>query len=171
MNHFRKGVLGLPLYNPDTKKWGQAHTQGAYVFAMWFYKNQKSKIVDFEIIGDNEDFRIHLNEELLMAEGPELLKQLLIVIQTYKSSGAVDRAAKFYAEYSEVSDFFLQIRQIVINQKKPRRLLLNNNLVRQNAARIEPVTYPETFEGIILSFADRYQFNKRLYNQVTGVWN
>lgn len=53
MSQFRKGTLGLDLYNPETKKWGQAHTQGAFVFAMWIYKNQKSKIVDFEIVGDN----------------------------------------------------------------------------------------------------------------------
>lgn len=26
MSQLRKGVLGLTLYNPETKKWGQAHT-------------------------------------------------------------------------------------------------------------------------------------------------
>ena len=39
MNQLRKGVLGLNLYNIETKKWGQAHTQGAYVLSMWIYKN------------------------------------------------------------------------------------------------------------------------------------
>lgn len=74
MNQFRKGLLGLTLYNAETKKWGQAHTQGAYVLSMWIYKNQKSKIVDFEIIGDNEDFLIHLDEKLLVEEGKGLIK-------------------------------------------------------------------------------------------------
>lgn len=32
MNQLRKGILGLSLYNAESKKWGQAHTQGAYVF-------------------------------------------------------------------------------------------------------------------------------------------
>jgi len=40
MNQLRKGVIGLPLYNPETKKWGQAHTQGAWVITQWIYKNQ-----------------------------------------------------------------------------------------------------------------------------------
>lgn len=62
MNHFRKGILGLTLYNPESKKWGQAHTQGAFVFAMWVYKNQKSKVVDFELLDNNTDFRINLSE-------------------------------------------------------------------------------------------------------------
>lgn len=33
MSQFRKGIIGLPLYNPEAKRWGQAHTQGAFVFA------------------------------------------------------------------------------------------------------------------------------------------
>jgi len=74
MNQMRKGVIGLTLYNPQTKKWGQAHTQGAFVLAMWLYKRQKSDILKFEIIGDNEDFRIHLNQENLVKEGKELIK-------------------------------------------------------------------------------------------------
>jgi len=80
MNQFRKGLLGLTLYNPAAKKWGQAHTQGAFVFAMWLYKNQKSKIVEFEIVGDNEDFLIHLNQDNLVKEGKELIRQLLVVL-------------------------------------------------------------------------------------------
>jgi len=171
MNHLRKGVIGLPLYNPEAKKWGQAHTQGAFVFAMWLYKNQKSKIVDFEIIGEEEDFRIHLDKQLLMAEGRELIKELLIVLQTYKSSGANERGLKFYTEYSEVSDFFLKIRKIAIAQKKPRGYCLQDNLVRYTDSCIEPVHYPENFQGIILSYADRYQFNKKLYKEVLGVWD
>lgn len=38
MNQFRKGILGLQLFNAETKKWGQAHTQGAYVFAQYLYQ-------------------------------------------------------------------------------------------------------------------------------------
>lgn len=170
MSQFRKGILGLTLYNAETKKWGQAHTQGAFVFAMWIYKNQKSKIVDFEIIGD-DDFVIHLDEKLLATEGRELIKSLLMVLQTYKSSGCIERGAKFYNEYSEVSEFFLKVREIVQRKKKPRRLDGNNNLFRYSESSIEPLCYPETFEGVIHSYADRFQFNRALYDQVLGVWN
>ncbi len=37
MNQLRKGVLGLQLYNPETKKWGQAHTNGAWVITQFIY--------------------------------------------------------------------------------------------------------------------------------------
>lgn len=65
---------------------------------MWIYKNQKSKILDFEITG--EEFFIHLDEANLMNEGRELIRQLLMVLQTYKSSGCDSRGKKFYNDYS-----------------------------------------------------------------------
>lgn len=64
----------------------------------------------------------------------------------------------------------LKIREIVKKNKKPRRVVLNNNLVRYNESCVEPVCYPETFEGLIASFVDRYPFSKQLYKQVMTVW-
>jgi len=43
--------------------------------------------------------------------------------------------------------------------------------MRYSASSIEPVCYPEEFEGIILSFADRHVFTRDLYEQVKGVWD
>jgi len=79
MNQLRKGIIGLPLYNPEAKRWGQAHTQGAFVITMFIWKNQKSKIIDFEMLGDN-DFRIHLDKENLYTEGQELISKLLLTL-------------------------------------------------------------------------------------------
>lgn len=171
MCQFRKGIIGLPLYNPEAKRWGQAHTQGAFVLSMWIWKNQKSKIVDFEIIGDDEDFRIHLDEQNLVKEGKELISKLLLVLQVYKSSGAVERGTAWYNEYSAVDAFFLRIRNIVMKNQKPRRAVINNNLVRYSEKTIEPTCYPTTKEGLISSYADRYPFSKKLYKQMVGVWD
>ena len=93
-----------------------------------------------------------MNKDLLNTEGKQLIKEFLIIIQTYKTSGAVDRATKFYDHYSAVNDFFLKIRKIVVEKKKPRRLELNNNLIRYNEESIEPLVYPETLEAIIHSY-------------------
>jgi hypothetical protein len=42
-----------------------------------------------------------------MDEGKKLITEFLIILQTYKSSGAADRATKFYEKYSAVDDYFL----------------------------------------------------------------
>jgi len=137
---------------------------------MWIYKNQVGKIVEFEIKGEN-DFVIHLDQDLLISEGKGLISKLLIVLQTFKSSGSLERGKKFYDEYSEVSDFFLKIRDIVKRNKKPRRLELNANLFRYSQESIEIQSYPESFEGIIHSYADRFQFTHASYNQMKTVWD
>ena len=93
------------------------------------------------------------------------------MLQTYKSSGASERGTKWYKEYSEVSEFFLKVREIIQKKKKPRVIKLNNNLVRFTESTIEPLCYPESFEGIILSYADRHHFSKKLYKQVKAVWD
>lgn len=51
--------------------------------------------------------RIHLNKENLMTEGKKLISEFLVILQTYKSSGAVDRAKAFYDKYSKVEGVFL----------------------------------------------------------------
>ena len=158
MNQLRKGVLGLTLYNPETKKWGQAHTNGAWVITQFIYQNQKTEIIKFEFDEAKGDFLIHLNQENLMQEGKDLIRQLLLVLNAYKSYGAVERGTKFYNHYSKVDDYFLKVRDLVLTKKKPRRIELNNNLVRYDEKNIMIQSYPETFEGIVASFQDRYPF-------------
>lgn len=83
----------------------------------------------------------------------------------------MERASQFYSKYSEVDEFFLKVRELVISKKKPRRIELNNNLVRYNENVVEPQLYPESFEGIIKSFGDRYPCTPELVDQVTSEWN
>lgn len=106
-----------------------------------------------------------------MKEGKEIIRKFLIILQTYKSSGAVELATKFYAEYSHVDEFFLGVRELVILKKKPRRIELNNNLMRYNEQVVEPITYPESFEGIIHSYADRFPATKVFLDQIVNEWD
>lgn len=150
MNHFRKGILCLDLYNPQTNKWGQAHVQGAYVLSQFILQNQKSEIAKVEFTEDS--FLIHLDKELLFTEGRDLIKFMLTILQAYKSSGAVEKAKEFYAKYSAVDEKMLKVRDLIQKANTPGRLLLNNNLVYYNEDNIEVREYPQCFEGIIMSF-------------------
>lgn len=59
----------------------------------------------------------------------------------------------------------------MVKNKKGRRLECNNNLIKYTESCIQPVNYPANLEGVILSYQDRYQFNKGLYKQVMTCWN
>lgn len=134
MGEIRKGMYGLiAAFNTKTKKWKQAHAQGAWVITQWILKNQKGKVLEFETVGNFEDFKIHLNKDLLMTEGHELVGKLLNILQVYKSSGAVDRAKKLYDEYSAVPDLFLKYRDIMISKRKPGQLRGYFNLEKATA--------------------------------------
>lgn len=94
-----------------------------------------------------------------------------MTLQTYKSSGAVQRAQEFYGKYSEVDERCLVIRERVAAKKEPRRLVLNNNLTYFNDSTIELQEYPECLEGVIASFQDRYGSDYALLDSVFQEWN
>ena len=50
MGEIRKGALGqISAYNPATKKWKQAHTQGAWVITNYLLQNQKQKVLEIKL--------------------------------------------------------------------------------------------------------------------------
>jgi len=106
-----------------------------------------------------------------MSEGKQLIRDFLLILQTYKSSGAVDRAKTFYDHYSKVEGVFLQLRDIVIASKRPRVLKLNNNLVRFNENNIEPLHYPECFEGMIAAYQDRFPTDIPFLSKIYREWD
>jgi hypothetical protein len=61
--YIRKGVLGLDLYNDDVKRWGQAHTQGAWIFTRFLLENQieGQEILNIKLEEDKKQFHISLN--------------------------------------------------------------------------------------------------------------
>ena len=74
-----------------------------------------------------------------------------------KSIGDFEEAKKFFDHYSEVDEEMLKVRQIVIDNKIPRRINLQDNLL-YNPLTGEPLykPYEETFEGLISSYTERY---------------
>lgn len=50
------------------------------------------------------------------------MADFLLKLNVYKATANFEAANKMFGDYSKVSDKFLEIRDIVINNKKPRRL-------------------------------------------------
>ena len=59
-----------------------------------------------------------VDKEALYGEGHELVGKLLNIMQVYKSSGAVDRAKKFYEQYSQVPEEMLKVRELMKKKKR-----------------------------------------------------
>lgn len=114
---------------------------------------------------------IHINQPNLLAEGKELLERFIVIIQTYKSSGNIALAQKFYDEYSTVSAEYLSYRSIIMAKQEPRALFLQHNLFRYTDDQIDIQSYPSNFEGLIHSWADRYEYSEKLRNQIMNEVN
>lgn len=155
--YIRKGIMGLPLYNDELKKWGQAHTQGAWVFVQFLLENQMEgqEIVTLNYEEDKKNFAITLNRDMLLCYGQDIVSRILTPLHIWKCTGDDAPAREFFDKYSSVNDYFLKIRKIVVENQIPRRLELYHNLKLENNEVVNIETYPETIEGIIESFVDR----------------
>ena len=171
LGHARKGVVGLPIFNPDNKKWGQAHTQGAFVFTNFILKNQNkdNPIFTIKLSDDEKDFKILLNKDNMMKFGRDLVSKILLNLHIWKCTGDCESTEKFYDEYSHVDDFMLKIRKICVDNEKPRRFELYHNLkLSDDGKNVSVVEYPETVEGIIESNVDR--FGTKLNQDIIEQW-
>lgn len=168
---FRKGILGLTLFNTENKKWGQAHTQGAWVFTHFILENQKKgeEILTVQLDEANKAFHIKASKENIIKHGKKLVEDILIKIHIWKAIGDFEDANTFYEKYSHVDEMFLKIREILLENEPPRRLELNHNLKIDQSGSVSIIEYPETVEGIIESFVDRYgtEFNKEIYEELS----
>lgn len=101
-------------------------------------------------------------------------------MQVYKSAGAVDRAKKFYDQYSQVPEQMLKVRELMKKKKRASSLALYSNIELKDAKpssatavpknQLSLNNYEEDLLGLINSFQDRYPFNEELYHQVMSEW-
>jgi len=172
--HVRKGVLGLKFYNDISKKWGQAHTQGAYVFVSYILKNQNKErpVIKIEFNDkDEKDFVIIVDKAELVEQGHRLVSDMLVKLNVWKASGNVTAAKEFYSEHSFVDERMLKIRKIVIEKMPPRALTINHNLIYENG-EVYVKEYEETCKGLIQSYLDRFDvdFDEKVLRQ-EELWN
>jgi len=72
-------------------------------------------------------------------------------LQIYKSTADVENGLKFFEAYTKVNETFLGYRKIVVENRLPRRLELQHDVVLKENGNIEYVSFDESFEGIIRS--------------------
>lgn len=166
--HIRRGILGLKFYNDKSNKWGQAHTQGAYVFASYILKNQNKEkpILKIEFNNDETNFVIIVNKNELVENGHKLVSDMLIKLNVWKASGNINAAKDFYNEHSYVDETMLKIRKIVIEKMPERALTINHNLIYENGD-VHVREYEESCKGLIQSYLDRFDidFDEKILRQ------
>lgn len=151
------GIKGMMLYNPDTKKWGQAHCRARFFIYKWLQKKGFVQINRYDRDG-KPYFDFTLKKDEIKTKGFELIGEALKHMQVMKAEANITEGKPWFEEWTSPDADDLELRDMVLAWRMPRGLLLQAETVIKGGD-VEYVAYEETFEGIILSTLHHYQYN------------
>jgi len=148
--------IATEMWNPTSKQWGQAHSQARFVIMQVLLE---AGVVSVEETEAGEDLIIKIYRDRILTDGKEAIKNFLIKLQVFKATGDYVSASEMYNKYSTVSEDgphpFAKWRNIVLNKKKPRTILVQAN-TEANGNKVELKTYDANFDGYIDSWRERF---------------
>lgn len=168
LNMASAGLKGLLFYSADTKQWGQAHIADRYAILQVLLEagNDFVKIEEAEKDG-KPYFYFTLDKSQIKTTGKKAIGDFLKKLQVYKSTGDNVEGTKFFERYLKVEEPFLKYRQIVLENRLPRRIELQDELRIVDDQTIEYVKFEETFEGLIRS---KVEHHKDSFEDVYPIW-
>lgn len=158
----RAGVLALQYYTPQ-KGWGQAHMQARYCILQVLLEAGQGFVTIHRGDGDqssgNGSF-VNLNSEQIMTVGQTAIGTFLTKLQVYKSTGDIGAAKVMYDAYTAVDGDMLSLRQEVVDNRKPRKMLVQHS-TSVNDGDVTLKTFPASAEGLVQSFIERISTNEK----------
>ena len=138
------------MFSPASGEWKQAHSQARFVIMQVMLEAGEEFLSIKEVTSEDgkPDLLICMNREMVNTIGQQAIAKFLQKLQVYKSTGNLAAAKEMYDRYSEVSEPWASRRQIVVDRKQPRTILVqaNTKLVEE---KLELVQYEPSTEGLV----------------------
>jgi len=111
-----------------------------------------------EVTGEDgkPDLLITMDRAKIMTVGQPAISQFLLKLQVYKSMGDIKTAKLMYDKYCEVSEPWASRREIVVNRRQPRSILVQSNTVIKDE-KMELLEYDPSTDGLVSSWAERFE--------------
>lgn len=102
-----------------------------------------------------DDLTIQLDKSKILSHGKPAVGKLLQKLHIYRASADLERGTKLLQDLTEVDDFFLKVREVVLKKKQPRKLFVQPNTALGEEGSVSFKDYPLSNLGIIQSWAER----------------
>ena len=112
-----------------------------------------------------EDLALTLDRTALKGAGRNAIGHFLLQLQVHKATANVEAAKKLFDYYSGVVEPWTTWRDIVLANKRPRKMFAQPNLVVEND-EVQLKAYEPTCEGLIQSWVERFEDAESLYADI-----
>ena len=147
------GICGLITYDEKGKQWLQAHNQARFAI---YNVCRRSGVVKVKMNNNDKMFELEFDEEKMKTDGMKALGDFLNKLNIYKACADVENGVKLFDEYTSVDDYHLNIKNILIENMKPRAQFVQPTLTRNDNNVIEYNNYDPTVDGLIQSYVDKF---------------
>ncbi|KAI1208819.1 putative dipeptidylpeptidase III [Annulohypoxylon truncatum] len=154
----RAGLTSLEMWDPKSRKWGQAHSQARFSILKCFLE-AGDDFCKLDYKGDDlTDLKISLDRSKILTAGRKAVGNYLQKLHIFKSTADVETGTKFYADMTDVDAEYWgkKVRDEVLRNKQPRKVFVQANTYLDDATgKVTLKHYDATPEGMIQSWAER----------------
>ncbi|CAI4216394.1 unnamed protein product [Parascedosporium putredinis] len=154
----RAGLVSLEMWDPKSRKWGQAHSQARFSILQCFLQ-AGDDFCKLEYKNDDlSDLTIKLDRSKILTAGRDAVGKYLQKLHIYKSTADVDNGNKFYTDMTTVDvDFWgNKVRNVVLQNKQPRKVFVQaNTTIDEATGKVSIKHYEASPAGMIESWAER----------------
>ncbi|KAI4616879.1 hypothetical protein J4E83_006461 [Alternaria metachromatica] len=151
-----EGLRSLEHYNPDDKKWTQAHSQGYFaIFKQLLIEGDGVITVHHD--ANTSNLHVTVDRSKILSHGKPALGRMMCNLHIWRCTADVEACRPFYESLTNVEGVYEVWRQVVATRPERRMKFVqgNTSLVYTVEGGAECKEYEESDEGIIQSWADR----------------
>lgn len=109
----------------------------------------------------SHDLLLTIDRASLYGAGRSAIGHFLLQLQVYKSTANVTAAQELFNAFSNVEDQWLLWRDIVLANKRPRKMFTQPNIVLNGDVQLK--AYDASSEGLLQSWVERFDEREALY--------
>ncbi|KAJ1558967.1 hypothetical protein HK405_012528, partial [Cladochytrium tenue] len=125
----RAGLLALEFYDPESKKWGQAHMQARFGILRAMLSSGVARLEEErDAAGALADLSVRVDAGLIASAGREGVSAFLRDLHVFKATGDAGRGVAYYADRTGLPEperaAWEERRELVIRKRQPRKVFV-----------------------------------------------